>query len=103
MRRLPLSTENVLDGMAFLLLRLHISAPARDAAGSVRRKGSLDGRSRFVRFEYSRGEGAGRTRLLHFALKFRLLGLAFRCIEDPPRGPGFHPHSKCAFILPGAY
>ena len=75
MRRLPLSTENVTASTAFLLLRLHISASARDEAavqaarGLARRKGSLDGRSRFVRFKYFRGEGAGRTRLLHFALK----------------------------------
>gem|GEM_PF-6694950 len=32
MRRLPLSTENVTSGMAFLLLRLHIFSFARDAA-----------------------------------------------------------------------
>ena len=93
----------------FLLLRLHISSSARDEAavqaarGLARRKGSLDGRSRFVRFLDPRGEGAGHTRLLRFALKSWLLGLAFRCFEDPPRGLGFHPHSKWAFIVPGAY
>ncbi len=32
MRRLPLSTENLPAGMAFLLLRLHICSFARDAA-----------------------------------------------------------------------
>ena len=50
MRRLPLSTENFTASTVFLLLRLHISASARDAAavqaarGLARRKGSLDGR-----------------------------------------------------------
>ncbi len=32
MRRLPLSTENVPSGRLFLLLRIHISSCARDAA-----------------------------------------------------------------------
>jgi hypothetical protein len=32
MRRLPLSTDNLPSGRLFLLLRLHISSSARDAA-----------------------------------------------------------------------
>jgi len=47
-------------------------------------RSSLDGRSRFVRFREPRGEGAGHTRLLHFALKSWLFGFAFRCFEAPP-------------------
>jgi len=76
--------------MAFLLLRLHISCfctrlgGGAGRAGSARRQGNLDGRSRFVRFEYFRGEGAGHTRLLHFAQKSWLFGFAFRCFEAPP-------------------
>jgi len=57
MRRLPLSTENVTAGIAFLLLRRHISCfctrrgGGLGRAGSPRRQGSFDGRCVSCDFE----------------------------------------------------